>query len=246
MKNKIYIVGSGIKTGLHFTEESVQALQRSDIIYTYHHDPFIIKKLYQYNVNVEDLLYLTQEHSAESRVFVYRKIADIVLESAKSGKNTSIVFHGHPLFLVSAAEYIIDDAAVIPIEVKVLSGISSFDAIMTELRHDFAYGMQLFDVTTMYVNRWKPNPKIPTLLFQLASFNENHLVFDIPPQERLSELVEFLSDTYPVNHRCILLYISNNIFEKTEKIYIELGQLATHPKVNLENRSTLYVPEISY
>ena len=153
--------------------------------------------------------------------------------------------HGHPLFLVSASEYILAKAREAGLTARALPSVSSFDCIVCDLEIDIGYGVQIHDPTTMIRNGVVPDPKIPLLLFQLTTILNDNIVRDDPAPECLRPLVDYLLHVYPGEHPCTLLHVGAHILERGRQTPLTIGTLATTgADLELWKRPTLFVPPL--
>lgn len=109
MSTDIYLLGAGIRGTLHFTNETLQALQASRVVYVLHPDTMVLDYVRKHCDDVRDLTAFYE--GREIRQDVYCAIADRLVEEAGRGTPVAFLVHGHPLFLVSATEYTLEQAA---------------------------------------------------------------------------------------------------------------------------------------
>ncbi|KAF3997023.1 SAM-dependent methyltransferase [Glaciimonas immobilis] len=242
-KTNLYVLGSGIYSGLHLSIETVQALRACQTVFLLHDDKMVFEAIKEFCSDVRDLLELYQDTQKERRQ-IYIEVADRVVNECKTGKTVALMVHGNPMFLVSACEYTIEFAREQGLNAKVLPAISSFDTILCDLEIDLGYGVQIFDPESMIANDWTPNPKVPLLLFQLAQFR-NAFLIKVPPKSlSLAPLSKWLCQFYPPDHQCKLLHSGAHILENGTKLNVSLKELCHHQDLDLGNRPTLYVPSI--
>ncbi|QTT88295.1 SAM-dependent methyltransferase [Pseudomonas chlororaphis] len=239
--SKLFILGTGIYNTLQMSVETLQALKTCEAIYVLHNDKMVIDALGKYTRVID--LYSLYESELQFRKDIYLEISETVTQHALSTETPiGFVVHGNPFFLVSASEYILEQARSKGIESKVLPSISSFDTILCDLEIDLGYGVQLFDPTTMIINNWKPNPKVPLLLFQLATVLNPNVVIDDPRSSTLEPLVDYLLEFYPADHECVLVHSASHLLERSETLGLKLGDLSKNEGIDLWKRPTLYVP----
>lgn len=238
----LYLLGSGIKGNLQFSVESIQALQVCRVAYVLHDDLAVHSFIRKHCADVRDLIHIYKEHS--ERKEVYRSIAELLIAESKSGPGVAFVVHGHPLFLVSATDYLLELSERHEIKIRVLPAVSSFDTILCDLGFDYGYGLQILEATTMINRRWKPNPSIPALVFQLATVMNPLVTREAPPPLVLKPLVEHLSSSYPSTHKCTIVYSATHVLEQSTLVDIPLGDLHKSNQIELWRRPTLYVPAI--
>lgn len=238
-KTSVYLLGSGIRGTLHFTVETVQALRACKRVFVLHSDQGVVESVREHCAQVEDLapLYVGQT----VRDNVYREISRRLVESALDSAPVAFLVHGHPLFLVSATEYTLQLADHHDLRVSVLPAVSSFDTLLCDLRIDYGYGVQIFDTTTLLKAGWTPNPKVPLLLFQLASTLNPAVIRCDPEQDALRSLIDLLVPVYGAEHRVQAVCSSAHVLETSSIVDLPIRDLAT-TELELWRRPTLYVP----
>jgi uncharacterized protein YabN with tetrapyrrole methylase and pyrophosphatase domain len=241
MPSDIYLLGSGIRGTLHFTNETIQALRVCRVVYVLHPDTMVLDYVRKYCDDVHDLN--TFYDGREIRQDVYSAIADRLIEEADRSGPVAFLVHGHPLFLVSATEYTLHQAARKGLKTTVLAAVSSFDTLLCDLGIDYGYGVQIFDSTTMIENTWAPNPAVPLLVFQLATTCNRRVVKDRPVGSILKPLLDFLTPVYGPSHHVRIVHSGAALLEETEVIDLRLSEL-TADDIDLERRPTLYVPPL--
>jgi tetrapyrrole (corrin/porphyrin) methylase-like protein len=237
----LYVLGSGIYSGLQLSIETIQALRISDMAFVLHDDVMVLEKIREYCSDTRSVLDLYEQGISERRL-IYRAIADRVVNEAASGKTVSFVVHGHPLFLVSASEYILELARKRGLIARALPAVSSFDCILCDLGIDLGYAVQIYDPTTMLQQGILPNPNVPLLLFQLTTILNDNVVRDDPQPECLTPLVEYLKKVYPKDHPCILLHVGSHLLETGRQLELTIESLDKSKDLELWKRPTLYVP----
>ena len=243
-RTHIYLLGSGIRGALQFTQETIQALRASRVVYVLHDDTMVLDAVRELCPQVEDLATLYSPGDVRSNV--YRTISEkLVAEAISGGPSIAFLVHGHPLFLVSATEYTLELARSKGLRVEMLPAVSSFDTLLCDLEIDYGYGLQLFDSSTLLAVDWQPNPQVPMLIFQLATTLCDKVVDTEPPPQVLRPLVEKLLRTYPPDHLCTVVHSSAFLLERSTKIEVALGNLAECDDIELWKRPTLYVPPAS-
>lgn len=243
-KTNLYVLGSGIYSGLHLSTETIQALRSCQTVFLLHDDHMVFDAVKEFCPDVRDLLDLYQDSSKERRQ-IYIEVADRVIAECEMGKTVALMVHGNPMFLVSACEYTIEFARKNGLTAKALPAISSFDTLLCDLEIDLGYGVQVFDPESMIANNWIPNPKVPLLLFQLAQFRNPFLIKGEPNSFGLTPLTEWLRQFYPADHLCILVHSGAHILEASAKLNVYLKDLCERTDLGLGNRPTLYVPSIN-
>lgn len=239
----IYLLGVGINPSLQITEETKQAIRASTEALVLHPDEEVKKIIRKINpnINIQDAEEFYS--GVKIRQEAYKKISEYIIKRANSGSKISFIVHGHPLFLVSATEYIIQLATENNIKTRLVPAVSSFDTLMCDLGTDYGYAVQIFDTTTLLSNNWKINPEVPLLLFQLATTNNKEVVRNEPSKEILKPIGDLLKNFYPLDHEVLLTHSSTSIFESPEVKRLKISSLS-NMDISLDRRPTLYVPAI--
>jgi uncharacterized protein YabN with tetrapyrrole methylase and pyrophosphatase domain len=237
---EVYLLGSGIKSVLHFTVETIQALKVCRTLFVLHDDRMVHDFLKQHCSDVRDLAELYPDVGFRSEV--YEKIANVVVGEAANGGSIAFLVHGHPLFLVSAAELLINLLRARNILVHLLPGVSSFDTIMCDLAIDYAYGIQIFDATTMISRGWRLNASLPALVFQIATTMNGGIQREMPAASILQPLVEHIAQSHQLHQRCAVIHSASFVLDVNEILWMPVGELTLRTDLELWRRPTLYIP----
>ncbi|MEU6077214.1 SAM-dependent methyltransferase [Micromonospora sp. NPDC047074] len=238
---RLYLLGSGIRGSLHMTVETIQALGVCKRIFALHADREVLDWVASQGCEVVDLA--SRYEGQQWRAEVYQAIATELVEAAEQGDPIAFLVHGHPLFLVSATEHILELAHQRGVRTTVLSSVSSFDTVLTDLGLDHGYAVQLFDTTTLLLKGWQPNPEIPLLLFQVATTLNPSVVSGEPDRDGIRRLTELLVPHYGADHVVSVVHSAATPYEASTIQRLPLGELSTGVD-ELWMRPTLYVPPV--
>lgn len=240
MPTDLYLLGSGIRGTLQLTEETRQALAVCRVIYVLHNDPQVLRELSAFAEvrSFEDLY-----DGASERPPVYRRMSEILVAEAERGSGVAFVVHGHPLFLVSATEYTIELARSHGLRVTILPGVSSFDTLLADLELDLGYALQMYDSSTLIQGGFNVDPRVPVLIFQLATTLSTAVTRGAVETTVLQPLAQYLFKFYPSDHSCTVVHTGATILEPTEKVPTTVGGLATS-SASLRFRPTLFIPPL--
>lgn len=239
MQTQLYVLGTGIRGHLQLTAETQQALTVCHRAFVLHADTRVLDAIRAHCSNVTDLADVYVGHTL--RRTAYQAIAARVVDTASDDGPVAFVVHGHPFFLVSASEYILKMAESKGLRAVALPGVSSFDTLLCDLKIDLAYGVQLYDTTTLLDNGWIPNHRVPMLLFQLATTCEDRVVREDRLGTILQPIIDLLQPLYGDEHQVRLIYSAAGLLDVTRTKTYKLAELAM-PHVSLSDRPTLYVP----
>lgn len=240
MATDLYLLGIGIRGLLQLTEEARQALSAARVIYVLHNDEHIVSSLEKF-APVRDVSDLYE--GEEIRAQVYRRISEELVSEAASGPGVAFVVHGHPLFLVSATEYTLELARERGLNVSLLPGISSLDTIFCDLEADLGYALQSYDATTLIANEYLVDPRVPLLVFQVATTMNPRVTYGEVNAAALQPLVNYLLKFYDPHHPCVVIHSGSTVIEPTQMVRSTLGEVA-RSGANLTLRPTLFLPAV--
>lgn len=242
---KIYLLGAGIYSSLQLTIETIQAIKTCDEIYVLHDDPIVLDEIEKLNSNVIDCISFYRNRGNTKRYLIYDEIATEIIDKANDSDLTiGFIMHGHPLFLVSASEKILEKAEEKNILAITLPAISSFDTLLVDLKIDFGYAVQMYDVNFFYSNKIFVNTNTPLILFQITTFQNPNVINIEPKLEILKPLMDRLMEIYPVNHEIFIIHSASHIFEKKTLIKTTLNDFFNLKNIELWTRPTIYIPEM--
>ncbi|WP_394542832.1 hypothetical protein C1N73_33260 (plasmid) [Priestia aryabhattai] len=236
----IILAGSGIMGAMQMTRETEAKLKTCDIVYVLHYDNSLYKFVESLGVKTVDASEFYKD--GQDRTEVYRRIADSIIQDAKI-QQVGFLVHGHPLFIVSTSEYLIQEAKNSGLKLEILPAVSSLDTVITDLQLDLGYALQLYEANFMLNMNPKIDNKVPLLIFQVAvlglfSVQKSYQDVDLHP------LQEFLLKYYPATHVITFVLSSKHVLVSSDKLEVKVEEL---DKINvdfLEGRPTLYIPPI--
>ena len=214
MPADLYLLGSGIRGTLQLTEETRQALSVCRLIYVLHNDEQVHRDLSRY---AEVRFFAELYDSADERPPVYRRMSEILVEEASRAPGVAFVVHGHPLFLVSATEHTIELARSRGLKVSLVPAVSSFDTLLCDLELDLGYALQMYDSSTLIQHRHGLDPRVPLLIFQLATTLSSSVTRGPVSGRVLRPLSDYLyfCRFYPGGHGCVVVHSGSTLLEPT-------------------------------
>lgn len=235
----LYLLGTGIYSSLQLTLETIQALEQCKTVFALHDDEFVLTCLRDYCRNVVDVSDCYTDKSIRRDAYV--EISHRVVDAALHDPPVALIAHGHPLFLVSAAEYTLQLGNENGLFVEVLSAISSFDTILTALKIDFGYGIQIYDATTLLRESLQIESRAPVLIMQLATLLNDRVVRTSPGIAELARLRDRLLEFYPQDAPCTYVQCASHMLDKTQLVRTTLAELIDSEHIELWRRPSLYV-----
>lgn len=238
---KIYLMGAGIYSSLHLTIETIQALKVCKVIFVLHDDVSVLNKIKEINPNIIDCIEFYNSSKTIIRSNIYDAISDEIIESCiRHNETIGFIVHGHPLFLVSASERLIEKANQKSIPIKTLAAVSSFDTLQIDLQIDLGYACQIYDSTFFCNNDILFEPKVPLILFQLSTLNNPNIVKGTIDINTLEPLHKKLIQYYPKNHNIKVIHSASHLLEKSIIIETTLEEM-NNMDLGLSNRPTMYI-----
>lgn len=239
----IFLLGTGIRGTLQISLETLQALDACSVVYVLHDDPDVLAFAQGRGCEVIDAAEFYPEEGL--RYGVYRNISDAIVKRAAGGQRVALLVHGHPLFLVSAAEYTMEKARACGLTVCALPAVSSFDTLLTELKLDFGYYLHMYDASTLIEKAIALNPEVPTLIFQVATVMNQEVTRGLIAREVLEPLQEYLLKFYTPEYPCELIYVGTTLMERSIRERTTIEGLTDGMEVPLWKRPTLFLPAMS-
>jgi tetrapyrrole methylase family protein/MazG family protein len=241
MAPKLILMGTGIRDLSQMTVETVKALGACDLVFSLHGDPDVTASLGSLARKVVDLTTLYQDRKLD--LAVYRSIVERVTAALSGERTAAVIFHGHPLLYSNPAQMLIRHCKESGVELQILSGVSSLDAIFTALKLDIgSTGLQAFDVNRLLLYRLKPSAHTPCLIFQIGSFGSALITRTMRnARGRFAPLERYLRLHYPKGHPAVIVECSTLTGIPDTVIQTTVDGLdAMADRINYN--STLYIP----
>jgi len=239
-RGSLTIVGSGIKAVSHLTLEALNYIDNADIVYYTVSDPETEMLIRKRNPNSIDLYEWYDDNKLREETYI--QMAEMMLQSVRSGKNTVGVFYGNPAVFAAPTHRAINIAKSEGYEVKMLPGISSIDCLFADLGVDPAVsGCQIFEASDLLLHNRQVNLDQQLIILQAGSVGNFGFNFKGFNNDKLDVLIDFLIDKYGGAHE-VIHYIANIFFFQQPLIErTTLFELKNSKKI-LNGISTLYIP----
>ncbi|MRG94006.1 SAM-dependent methyltransferase [Polyangium spumosum] len=238
-KGSLVVVGSGIKTVGHLTQEALAWIKGADKVLYVVTDPVAEGVIQRLNPEKAESLAVFYEEGKLRRE-TYEKMVERMIECVHAGLRTCAVYYGHPGVFAYPTHTAIRRLRKQGYEAFMLPGISAEDCLFAELGVDpGSPGCQSYEATTFVTAGFVPNPKAVLILWQVGVFG--HMDYSRTHYElrEIPLFVEYLSRFYSPDHE-VCVYESA-IFPgcKPRADWVPIRDLT---KVQLTPASTLYVP----
>jgi hypothetical protein len=141
----------------------------------------------------------------------YERIKRNVLNAAGSGRTVAVAIGGDPLVGVTWHKRLCSSVST-NIEVKLISGISSFNSMTKQLGIDpLENGSILVDANRLFLFSYQLNPSFDVYIYHVCSIGTRRTHYTNPAkQNALEYLKSKLLKTYHENHPALLLRAGND------------------------------------
>lgn len=234
---KLIVVGTGIKSLSHLTEETKVVISSSD------HCLYLVTEK-----NLKDWIKSESRSSESLEVFfddsikrgdIYRNITSYILSEVKKYNSLCVVFYGHPVFFASSALLAVTEHKSNNNEAVILPSISSIDVMWSDLCVDpGSDGCCIFEATDFLVNKRIFDIRSHLVLLQVGVIGGDDLFL----RRNANILQSYLEDFYPATHQ-IILYEASVL--PGQQPYVEKINLDKLGESVLSKVSTLYIPPLT-
>ncbi|WP_298628483.1 SAM-dependent methyltransferase [uncultured Legionella sp.] len=234
--HKLIVVGSGIKSISHLTEETKRVIQNADkVLYLVNEDN--LKQWIQReakNSESLDTIYFSYEKRAEA----YQALTTHIIEEYKQASILCVVFYGHPTVFADSALNAVRQIKQDNGEAIILPAISSQDCLFSDLEIDPGdQGCFSIEATELVLFERCLDIHAHLILWQVANFGRA----DGKKTNYLSILKDYLSSYYPVDYS-ICLYEAPSL--PTCPPRIEWIQLSNLELSAISSITTVYIPPL--
>lgn len=244
-RGTLFVVGTGIKSGGHFTADASFWLRHADKVLYVVADAVTERAIRGLSPHAESLSGLYGED--KRRLVTYEAMVERILgalstpaERAGRGPTVCAVFYGHPGVYVLPSHEAVRRARALGHDATMLPGISAEDCLFADLGVDpAASGWQSFEATDFLVRARQFDPCAGMALWQIGAIGNLGLARANLAQAGLELLREVLIETYGAEHEVVVyeaasLPTCDPLMHRTP-----LRELLAAPVTPL---STLYVP----
>ncbi|BCZ98029.1 TPA: methylase [Legionella pneumophila] len=234
--HKLIVVGSGIKSISHLTEETKRVIQNADkVLYLVNEDN--LKQWIQReakNSESLDSIYF----SSEKRIEAYQSLTNYIIEQYKKVSILCVVFYGHPTFFADSALNAVRQIKKNGGEAIILPAVSAQDCLFSDLEIDPGdQGCFSIEATELVLFERCIDVRAHLILWQVSNFGRT----DGKKTNNLSILKDYLIDYYPEDYS-ICLYEAPSLPTCSPRIeWIQLGHM---DQFDISLITTAYIPPI--
>lgn len=232
--NKLFVVGSGIKSVAHISEESKILIQKSDKVLYLVNEPLLKQWIEQQSICSEslDLVY----NRFKKRVDAYHALTQYIIEQYDKFQSLCVVFYGHPTVFANSALSAVRQINKNGGHSVILPAISSMDCLFSDLQIDPGNsGCFSIDATELLICERQVDIYSHLILWQVASLGTH----DKSKTNKISVLKDYLSGFYK-GSQPICIYEAAQL--PTTKPRIEWVTLEGLKDAMIKHTSTVYIP----
>ncbi|WBV72405.1 SAM-dependent methyltransferase [Legionella pneumophila] len=234
--HKLIVVGSGIKSISHLTEETKRVIQSADKVLYLINEDNLKQWIQRETKNSESLdsIYF----SSEKRIEAYQALTTHIIEEYKKVSILCVVFYGHPTVFADSALNAVRQIKQDNGEAIILPAVSSQDCLFSDLEIDPGnQGCFSIEATELVLFERCIDIHAHLILCQVANFGRT----DGKKTSSLSILKDYLSGYYPADYS-ICLYEAPSL--PTYPPRIEWIQLRNLELSAISSITTVYIPPI--
>lgn len=234
------MVGSGVRPGLHLTQEARAQIERADDVLYLLAEVAPTTWIERLNPAAESLRPLYRP--GRDRDDVYEEIVETVMARVRLGRDVCMVTYGHPAVFDDSSHEAIRRATAEGFHARLFPGISSMDCLFVDLGIDpGSRGLQLFDATDFLVHRRTPDRSVPLILWQFTVVGQSRTTGTVN-RHGLRLLVDRLGELYGDGHEVVVYEASP--FPVGDPL-IDRVAVKDLPDASISGLATLFVPPTS-
>jgi precorrin-6B methylase 1 len=247
IKGSLVVIGTGILTPAHLSQESINRIETADIVHVLVPDPLGLSTITKLNPKIKNLadLYFnasTGENGA-NRLEAYNLMVSSILSDVRAGLKVCAIFYGHPGVFVYPSHVCIKIAKTEGFDAQMLPAISAEDCLFADLGIDPGdLGCQAYEASQFMFYKHSINTNAVLILWQIGVAGDETLTKLVPAENGLAMLTEKLRKFYPEEHKVTLYEASTLPITPPRIEEIAIGAL---PLARVKTITTLFVPPIS-
>lgn len=232
--HKLIVVGSGIKSVAHLTEETKRIIQNSDKVLYLVNEELLKQWIVRESISAESLepIYF----NSTKRIDAYTNITSEIVRRYYQYTNLCVVFYGHPTVFAESALRAVKIIQAEKGNAIILPAISSMDCLFSDLQIDPGeQGCFSIDATELLIYERKLDIQSHVIIWQIANLG----MFNTQKTTKLNVFKDYLSHYYSTE-QLICLYEAS--LYPTQRPRIEWLKLSDLERVKINPISSLYIP----
>lgn len=235
----LVIVGTGIKSFSHLTNETIAYIKNSDLVLYSLNEPLMAEWIRKTNTNSKSL---DDEISEEiRRIDNYTRITNYIVSAVKEFQHVCVVFYGHPTVFAKSA---LDAAKLLKcsgFKTYIFPGISAEACLFADLYIDpGSHGLMSYEATDMLLRKKMIDVCSHLIIWQVGLIGAFGSIHEYN-NHRITILKKYLQQFYSDEHAMIAYEAA--LYPHTNP-RIENFMLKNIDTVQLTSLTTLYVPPI--
>lgn len=232
--HKLIVVGSGIKSVAHLTEETKKIIQGSEKVLYLVNEELLKQWIMRESKNAEALD--STYFNSTKRIDAYNNITSVIINNYYEYNSLCVVFYGHPTVFAESALRAVKLIQAEKGSAIILPAISSMDCLFSDLQIDPGdQGCFSIDATELLIYERKLDAYSHTILWQIANLG----MFNTQSTTKFNVLRDYLY-TYYSSEQLVCLYEA--ALYPTKKPRIEWFKLVDLEDIRVTPISSLYIP----
>lgn len=234
--HKLIVVGTGIKSISHLTEETKRIIQNADKVLYLVNENNIKQWIQREAKQAESLdpIYF----SSDQRIEAYQAITNLIIDEYQNVSVLCVVFYGHPSVFADSALNAVRQIKNDGGDAIILPAVSAQDCLCSDLEIDLGdQGCFSIEATELVLFERQIDIHSHLILWQVANFGRT----DGKISDKLSILKNYLYGYYPDDHR-ICLYEASSL--PTQPPRIEWITLSNIDNTEISSTTTVYFPPL--
>jgi uncharacterized protein YabN with tetrapyrrole methylase and pyrophosphatase domain len=233
----LIVVGSGIKSIAHLTQETKKVVQNADkVLYLVNEESLKtwISREAKAAESLEPIYF-----SSDKRVDAYHNITTHIVNEYQKVKNLCVVFYGHPVVFAESALQAVKKIKAENGNAIILPAISSMDCLFADLQIDPGdQGCFAIDATELLIYERRVDIYANVILWQIANLGTH----TVNQTKKINVLCNYLRNYY-IEEQPMCIYEAAIL--PTQKPRIEWLKLSDLNQAKIKPISTLYIPPMT-
>ncbi|WP_327342775.1 SAM-dependent methyltransferase [Streptomyces europaeiscabiei] len=237
----VFIVGAGVQVPDHLTVAAVDALEKCQEIYSILPRSTHTMLPSRWASKMRSLQDLYEQGGR--RLDVYGEEVDLIWQAARSNPPVAYLTVGNPVVFDSVTAGLIARSTRGDMQVRVIAGVSSVDAVIADLGIDYAPGLQVFDASSLVAHNIRPRNDVACLLMQPHVFGTAFVAMGRQPRAAaLWPLRRHLLQCYPDDHEVTYVTCSVAAGQPTRVETFPLSRLGGSEESPQVPGASLFIP----
>ena len=232
--HKLIVVGSGIKSIAHLTEEVKRVIQGSDkVLYLLNeeHQKQWIEREAKSAESLEPIY-----HQSDKRIDAYHRITQHIIDEYFKVKSLCVAFYGHPTVFAQSSLKAVKEIQATPAPAVSRPPPTALDSLFREGQIDPAsQGCLASEATELVLYERKLDVYAHNILWQVSNLGRP----DLEQSDKLAVLKKYLLSFYLKSYQICQYEAAKLPTQQPNISWYPLGELGQHP---ISHISTLYIP----